>query len=1018
MSSTTDPAAHLAERLADAQARAALTDTFDPKTLVDLQRSPEMARQVLRTLATACEVVVGEQGVRWRLMPDQRRAILRRLGHSNALAELARVSTAEPGDLLGQYLITLGANRTVSIDSLSAVELNQLYIAQQFLASLPDDQAPKTKVREALALSEFEASLRITLPTQLFGREDELGQLKTYAAAVSSPIEQPEETPIFLTGMGGNGKSALLAAFAQGLIKDATPVIWFDFDRAAFDQASQEWLTLELSRQLGLFLPALAEPLARFREQVQDAAGYHFSNEYESKAYSTSSVWSIWQQEMNRHLPIRQPIVIVLDTFEEVLLRGPQEHKPLRDWLNSAHTEGQLYGLRPILSGRVLPEGDNDSALQAIALGDLAREPAYAMLHRLLQDADVEVEKELCHRLLAEWGASPLFIRLLARFLSEENGAQEAAKLLDDAEFKGVPHVLVQGFTYRRILDRLQNKDEDLRELARMGLILRRVNSRLIEQVMAKACGMSTLDGERAIALFKTLSREVWLVEKADHADVVRHRGDLRQVMLGLMKRDDQAKVQYIHQLARAYYTAGDDPFLSMAEQAVEADYHRLFITEENTAPLVLLSSASQLVASLGEELERIALPHRAWLKRQRKYVLDDEELSSLSEASRVEYQSEQITQILQSGGTTAIEPTDYGQLATPVERTSDLSSSMAEQFSAANLRGIHPLRHDVLDDFFQLLAGSHSSKAYAADFCESPIWRTALAALCAGKEHALLEDIQNRISDAPLIEWQRPIRSGHGLGLDTATALSMLLGVLGLRKLGKYLPGASNRHGRQRTHNNDELKALLIALQSNSEFMIKYPAPIATGLLCDLTPGFIRGLDDDIPALRVNDPRLKLLVDGVQSGGEARLADFQRKSSSIGYVELHKNSLSRPAFRQAFRPLYPELYAFIRGALRGDHKALQAFTEEASLAPVWPSELKSKFFNQLIMSEPQRWTATLIHFADRCGLLHEMLRFTAEYLPSKSVIREAVALYERYDEAVMGQGSLLSSTNAGWLRH
>jgi hypothetical protein len=627
------------------------------------------------------------------------------------------------------------------------------------------------------------------------------------------------------------------------------------------------------------------------------------------------------------------------------------------------------------------------------------------------------VEEQLCHRLLAEWGASPLFIRLLARFLSEENGAQEAANLLDNAEFKGVPHTLVQGFTYRRILNRLQHKDHDLRQLAHMGLILRRVNTSLIEQVMAKPCGISTLDGESAAKLFKTLSREVWLVEKADHADVVRHRGDLRQVMLGLMEPADQAKAQYIHQLAWAYYTAGEDPFLSKAEQAVEADYHRLFITEEKTAPLVLLSSASQLVASLGQELERIALPHRAWLKRQMKYVLDDRELSSLPQAARVEYQSEQITQILQSGGTTAIEPTDYGQLYTAGERTSDLPSSIAEQFSAANLRGISNLRHDVLDDFFQLIAGGHASKGYAADFCESPIWRTALASLCAGKGHELLEDIQSRIIDAPLIEWQRPIRSGHSLGLDTATALSMLLGVLGLRKLDKYLPGAYNRHGRQRTHNNDELKALLIALQSSSEFPIKYPAPIATGLLCDLTPIFLRGLDDDIPTLRVNDPRLKQIVDGVQSGGEARLADFQRKSSSIGYVELHKNSMSRPAFKQAFRPLYPELYTFIRGALRGEFKALQAFTQEASLAPVWPSELKSNFFNQLITGDSERWTATLIHFADRCGLLHEMLRFTAEDGPGKAAIREALTLYERYDEAVMGEGSLTSSIQAGWLR-
>lgn len=1020
MSQLVDRAARITKRLADVQARASLADTFDPKALVDLDDEPELARHVLRMLARECDVVVGEHEVRWRLLPDNRRRILRGLANDNALVALAQTLTAEPDDWLGHYLLRLGTNRTVSLKSLTAAQLSQLYTAQQFLAALPPRQPTQAQVRTRLAIREFEASLRVVLPTCLFGREEELGKLNDYVSAPnsSSKEDKGEPTPVYLIGMGGRGKSALLAAFAQRLIQKATPVIWFDFDRAAFDLASHDWLTLEFSRQLGMFLPELTEPLARFREQVQASNSQPFSKEYAGHAHSMSDVWSIWQQEMHSHLPIRQPVAIVLDTFEEVILRGPSEHESLRRWLESAHAEGKLFGLRPILSGRVLPNDCQTLGGRPMELTDLNPEPAYAMLHRLLQDARVKVRKSLCRRLLAEWGASPLFIRLLARYLSEENGALEAAKLLNDAKYKGVPHTLVQGFTYQRILNRLRTKDQDLRQLAQMGLILRRVTVRLIEQVIAPPCGISTLDAKRAKDLFETLAGEVWLVEKADQTGAIKHRSDLRLVMLGLMEPDDRVRALDIHRLAEEYYRAGDDPSLSKAEQDVEADYHRLFLIEDNSVPLVLLSSPQRLVGSLGDELNRIALQPRAWLKLQMRYVLDKQELSSLPRANRVEYQSEQITQTLQRTGTFVIEPTDYGQLTDPVIPRSDLPSSIAQNFSVANLQGINDVRQAVLHHFFQVLGRGDSSKGYAVDFCETPIWRVALAALHAGEGDALCKDIQRRLADASFIEWQRPIRSGHSLGLDIATALGMLLGLLGMRSIDKLLPAAYKGRGLRRSHNNAELKALLIALQSSTDFPIEYPAPVATGLLCDLTPSFIRGLDNDLPALRMHDPRLKRLVDDVQGGGEARLADFQRTSSSIGYVELHKNSMTRPGFKRAFRPLYPELYTFIHGALRDHDKALQAFAHEASLVPVWPSELKGANFNKALMRDPERWRATLIHFADRCGLLHEMLSFIASFAPLDTAALQALTLYETYDRAVTGEESLKSSEQAGWLRY
>lgn len=1004
----------IAERLADVRALASLLGDFDPKVLVDLDQEPEIARGVLRALAQICDEVVTDQGIRWRMLPDSRRSTLRELARDKVLGKFARKSKAAPTDVLGRFLIQLSANKPIPIKPLSIPELSQLYTAQQFLELLPARQASRAQVLSALALREFESSLRVALPTDLYGREVELDQLHHYVLREREISDFNQDKPVYLTGLGGAGKSALLAAFARDLLSEKVPVIWFDFDRAAFEQADNDRMTLEFSRQLGFFWPQLSKALARFREQAQEVMGGQYSDDYASNAYSTSSVWSIWRQEMASYLPINKPIALVLDTFEEVLLRGANAHRSVRTWLDNVQQEGQLFGLRPILSGRVPPNDYRRWNIEPMALGDLKPGPAYAMLQRLLQDANIEVEEGLCRRMLAEWGASPLFIRLLAQYLNEEGSVQEATELLENQTFKGVPHTLVRGFTYRRILDRLRTDDADLRDLAYMGLILRRVNAELIRNVLAKPCKLPVLDHRRADDLFETLARQVWLVEETERTGVVRHRGDLRQVMLGIMPQDDLAIAYDVHCQALKYYEEGSDPYLSQDEQDLESDYHRLFIPEMKLGSL--RTSPSRLVPSLGEELETVPVEWRAWLKRQMKYKLHEHEFNTLSNEARLEYQSEQVNQTLKSTGTTAV-PSHYDDLVSAPDLPSvgsDLPTFIAASFSRADLGVINSLSHDVLDNFFQMIAGSTPSRAYAVDFCETPVWRAALAVVCIGDRETFYHALKEHLVKARFIEWQRPVRTDRSDGLDIATALGMLMGLCGENYLPEVHTGT--KRPRQRTHNNDELKALLISSQTQGDFPIGFPAPIATGLLCDLTPDFISALDGELSEFKVHDPNLKSLVNAIQRGEGFKLADFQRKASSVGYVELHRRSMKRPGFRQAFRPLYPELYPYIQGVLRDDNAALLAFTYKASLAPIWPAELRNEQFEKALKRDPERWTATLIHFADRSGLLYDLLHFMAKAAPSNSV-REALKLYEAYDKAVMGVESFKANRHGAWLK-
>lgn len=991
-------------------ARVALLGYFDPAAMVDLHRDADGAKAILRGLARVCDELPSSQQVRWQLMPDSRRAVLRELSDRKLLGTLAEHASADRGDLLGHYLILLARGERVEVEDVAADHVGYLYTAQQFLEQLPETPLRSVELNRALALREFKASLQVVLPRQFFGREQALAQLLELNRTSSAT------RPLYVTGLAGVGKSALLAAAANHFMEQSIAVIWFDFDRAALAQVDPDLMTIELSRQLGQFMPSLAEPLARFREQARDVVSlYNGTQTYESKASSRSSLWSIWQQELADHLPQHAPIVLVMDTYEEVLLRGKGEHEVMCKWLVSAQQEGHLMHLQPIFSGRVLPDDvlqRPDEPYLHLPLGDLAPEAAFAMLRQLSLDAGGEPNDELYRTLITRWGSSPLFIRILARFLADEEGRRDADQLLRSEQLAGMEHCLVRAFVYQRILNRLRSDDPDLRTLAYLGLVLRRVSAPLISEVLAEPCGLGTIDAVRAEALFGTLARQVWLVEAAGSHEVIRHRRDLRQVMLGLMSHSNVAEVQGIHRKAMAYYDAAADPHLSHTEQRLEADYHRLFLDDDSLQPQ---SNPDLLLKSLGEELERVPVSARAWLKNQAQRRLSDDEQVSLSVDEQMAYTSKQIEQTLQSG--TAVDPpTEYGRPGTNDLHTrpfSDLPSFVAANFSAAHLRSLNRVRDDVIEDFCEMVGGRRS-RAYATDFCESPIWRVALAALCDASHNALFTQLRKRLDRLRSVEWQRPLRPDNSAGITLGTALAMLGGLCGFR--GNGLTAYQGlQHSVRRTHGNDELKALLLYSQWGAMGTPDSPTLLATGLLCDLTPGFIKCVEGEWSAFKVNDPTLARLVDDIRGGAPSKLASFQRKASSVGYIELSQRSAEVREFITAFRPLYPELYPHIRGALRGGEAHLLTFAHHASEVPVWPVELKVKTFEKALQRDPDRWTATLIHFADRCGLLYPLLDHVAVRSFQNVAVVEARTLYECYDRAVMGKASFEANRRGEW---
>ena len=139
--------------------------------------------------------------------------------------------------------------------------------------------------------------------------------------------------------------------------------------------------------------------------------------------------------------------------------------------------------------------------------------------------------------------------------------------------FLKVKENIIQGQLYQRILGHIHN--EQVRRLAHPGLVLRRITPEIILKVLAQPCSVTVRTITEAEQLFGELLREVSLVTPNDDGSL-RHRSDVRRVMLDLLRQDEPLMVREIHRQAVNYYRLQDGP-LARAEEI----YHRLSLGQQ-----------------------------------------------------------------------------------------------------------------------------------------------------------------------------------------------------------------------------------------------------------------------------------------------------------------------------------------------------------------------------------------------------------------------------------------------------
>ncbi len=635
--------------------------------------SPSHRAALWRELsAYVTEVLMPAYG--WQIKPDARLAILPQLVSRAQVRRL--IEDAPPAwrddsfagflrDLLGGNPVVVetssyGRNHEDSVLTemrRAGLLLDAVQFAQQSPAVDVDALgAIGSEVKRHIAELRQRRDLLIVLPRRHFGYETERRNLSRFLRSMD---DTHDDRPVFLSGIGGVGKSALHARLFRywQLRSDGPLTVTLDFDRRQLNAGSPVELLMEILRQCAVgvyekgFPPRIAKEVGDgLRDMRYGLTEIPLDASFDRQMSGIAAAHITALQE-NWAAPLRhQPIAIAFDSFEaldrrggsavEIVLRLEEvlrrslplvrslfagREEPLDEEQMAARFGGperrmRLSGITPAAGQQLLSEedarlaGPDGTPLidpdQHLRIAQILKGHPLAML-MLVQFAHARPEE--IDRLLGELG--------------QQNGQFEA-------EF-------AQVFLYERILERISNPE--VRALAHPGLVLRQLNTDLIREVLAVMAvdhdpdtPISQAEAER---LKQALEREYWLVEADDQGFDLRHRPDLRRLMLpGLFakprsndsapERDKKEKLtaRALDVCARAarYFREGpaqDDTAARVRWQALperlrraHGFYYASFVAPYGTVELSV-DDAREIELELGEDIETMPLEWRGLIK-------------------------------------------------------------------------------------------------------------------------------------------------------------------------------------------------------------------------------------------------------------------------------------------------------------------------------------------------------------------------------------------------------------------
>ncbi|MEX0364560.1 MAG: AAA family ATPase [Ruegeria sp.] len=422
-------------------------------------------------------------------------------------------------------------------------------LAVEFTDDMLGDLPPRASdaIRQARGeRSDFGRRAESKPASDFVGREAELRVMRNW---LSSPSEwagkgKPAQLRILhVSGQPGIGKSRLLDQIGRVAQEREMVVLRLNFDRPSLAAGDDIAVMDELSRQIGNRLSGSAERLRQARLRTVEAA-----------AGLKTLPGRVQPREINDAIrdAVRgsgSTLVILLDALEVVRSRSEVRVQLLFERLDRL---AELVG-RPIC---LISAGRRESILPA------EKRVAHHVELMGLENSAVEtllerhgVDKEDRPSIVRIANGNPL--RLMLAIKSLENGVKLDEKLIDD-----INEDQVEAYLYRRILDRVPNP---LRDIAIKGLVLLRINSDVLRNVLAPVLELE-LDEADAERTVEDIKRElVWLVH--EDGSWLLYRSDVRRAFLSLVYGEFPEVAQQINRKAAEWFVGVHD---------ATALYHRL----------------------------------------------------------------------------------------------------------------------------------------------------------------------------------------------------------------------------------------------------------------------------------------------------------------------------------------------------------------------------------------------------------------------------------------------------------
>ncbi|MEV5973416.1 trypsin-like peptidase domain-containing protein [Streptomyces sp. NPDC051921] len=587
---------------------ACLLDEFDP-ALLRLPGEPAPSGTAGLELVGDCTALASPQrSVRWVLTPEVRAATLKGLGGPEAArAALAANADSFSGES-GVARAALGLLSGVpagpaTLANADVEELSDLLQAVLWLEQVPGTAGllpTVDDIQRRLERARLLQPLRLLVRDTFHGRLRELDALRAYLAL---PTE-PAEPPVLLHGIGGIGKSTLLARFLLDSLREAPdgfPFAYIDFERPTLSIHEPATVIAESARQLGIQYPdhreafdalagrcgATADAQRGELKQIDDLSRLSATRATLSRDYSAGfhAEASAREQELARELGtlvakavaapadgMDPPLVIALDSFEEAQYRG----SPIisRMWAVWTALRAEYPRLRWVVAGRAPIEHParvlNPRTMELSELDEQASVD-------LLISCGVD-DETVARSLYAQVGGHPLSLKLAARTaVCLGEGSESLGDLLRSLTSRrrlhsSVDQMLIQGTLYDRILKHIA--DPEVRALVQAGLALRVITPELVRDVLAGPAGLGDLSTADAGRLFGRLVSRLDLMESAG-PQAIRHRPDLRSIMLRLSDEARTDLMRAVDARAVAHYAARD----TLRDRAEEI-YHRLRLGE------------------------------------------------------------------------------------------------------------------------------------------------------------------------------------------------------------------------------------------------------------------------------------------------------------------------------------------------------------------------------------------------------------------------------------------------------